>query len=69
MNIRSTLAKADLFIFISVLAKEEGSDEDMAEMIASEIETVSNELKELEEKLKVSFSKFWLAFKFNCSRL
>ncbi|KAM7501271.1 hypothetical protein LguiB_000175 [Lonicera macranthoides] len=36
-----------------VLAKEEGSDEDMAEMIAFEIETVSNELKELEEKLKL----------------
>ncbi|KAK6940932.1 Peptide chain release factor class I [Dillenia turbinata] len=35
------------------LAKEEGVDEDMAEMIAFEIETLSNQLKELEEKLKV----------------
>ncbi|KAJ4727617.1 Peptide chain release factor 1 [Melia azedarach] len=35
------------------LAKEDGNDEDMAEMIAYEIESLSNELKELEEKLKV----------------
>ncbi|CAK9175948.1 unnamed protein product [Ilex paraguariensis] len=35
------------------LAKEEGVDEDMAEMIASEIESLSSELKGLEEKLKV----------------
>ncbi|XP_042517350.1 peptide chain release factor APG3, chloroplastic isoform X2 [Macadamia integrifolia] len=35
------------------LSKEGGSDEDMAEMIAYEIETLSNQLKELEEKLKV----------------
>ncbi|XAR58466.1 hypothetical protein NMG60_11013868 [Bertholletia excelsa] len=35
------------------LAKEEGVDEGMAEMIASEIETLSNQIKELEEKLKV----------------
>ncbi|XP_044494821.1 peptide chain release factor APG3, chloroplastic [Mangifera indica] len=35
------------------LAKEDGNDEDMAEMIAFEINSLSNELKELEEKLKV----------------
>lgn len=35
------------------LAKEDGSDEDMAEMIAYEIEILSNQLKEHEEKLKV----------------
>ncbi|XP_052196566.1 peptide chain release factor APG3, chloroplastic isoform X1 [Diospyros lotus] len=35
------------------LAKEEGGDDDMAEMIASEIETLSSQLQELEEKLKV----------------
>ncbi|CAL5426050.1 unnamed protein product [Camellia sinensis] len=34
------------------LAKEAVGDVDMAEMIASEIETLSNQLKELEEKLK-----------------
>lgn len=36
------------------LAKENGNDEEMAEMIASEIKSLSNELIELEEKLKVS---------------
>ncbi|KAI4384098.1 hypothetical protein MLD38_009865 [Melastoma candidum] len=35
------------------LAKEEGDDQDMAEMIASEIESLKNELQELEKKLKV----------------
>lgn len=35
------------------LAKENGNDEEMAEMIASEIKSLSNELIELEEKLKV----------------
>ncbi|PIA44525.1 hypothetical protein AQUCO_01700250v1 [Aquilegia coerulea] len=35
------------------LAKEDVSDEDMAEMIASEVESLSNQLKELEEKLKL----------------
>ncbi|KAJ0113647.1 hypothetical protein Patl1_01066 [Pistacia atlantica] len=35
------------------LAKEDGNDEDMAEMIAFEINSLSNELKELGEKLKV----------------
>lgn len=38
---------------ISALAKENGTDEDMAEMITYEIESLSNQLKELEEKLKV----------------
>ncbi|KAJ6319800.1 hypothetical protein OIU78_015250 [Salix suchowensis] len=32
------------------LAKEDGNDEDMAEMIAYEIESLSSELKQLEEK-------------------
>eukprot|EP00268_Persea_americana_P055424 TRINITY_DN6442_c0_g1_i1.p1 TRINITY_DN6442_c0_g1~~TRINITY_DN6442_c0_g1_i1.p1 ORF type:complete len:432 (-),score=91.75 TRINITY_DN6442_c0_g1_i1:321-1427(-) len=35
------------------LAKEDNSDQDMIEMIASEVATLSNQLKELEEKLKV----------------
>uniref|UniRef100_A0A7N2N3Q5 Prokaryotic-type class I peptide chain release factors domain-containing protein n=1 Tax=Quercus lobata TaxID=97700 RepID=A0A7N2N3Q5_QUELO len=35
------------------LAKENGTDEDMAEMITYEIKSLSNQLKELEEKLKV----------------
>ncbi|KAJ6848636.1 peptide chain release factor APG3, chloroplastic isoform X1 [Iris pallida] len=35
------------------LAKEDESDHDMVEMIASEMENLSNQLKELEEKLKV----------------
>ncbi|CAK7348253.1 unnamed protein product [Dovyalis caffra] len=34
------------------IAKDDGNDEDMAEMIAYEIESLSKELKELEEKLK-----------------
>lgn len=38
---------------MSALAKEDGSDEDMAEMIAYEVDSLSNQLKELEEKLKV----------------
>ncbi|XP_021775463.1 peptide chain release factor APG3, chloroplastic-like [Chenopodium quinoa] len=35
------------------LAKEEGMDEDMEQMIASEVETLNNELKELEESIKM----------------
>ncbi|KAG9443733.1 hypothetical protein H6P81_015073 [Aristolochia fimbriata] len=35
------------------LGKENDADPDMAEMIALEVETLSNQLKELEEKLKV----------------
>ncbi|KAH1107176.1 hypothetical protein J1N35_010944 [Gossypium stocksii] len=35
------------------LSEEEGTDVDMAEMIASEISSLSGQLKELEEKLKV----------------
>ncbi|KAJ6796242.1 peptide chain release factor APG3, chloroplastic isoform X1 [Iris pallida] len=35
------------------LAKEDESDPDMVEMIASEMETLSHQLKELEEKMKV----------------
>lgn len=35
------------------LAKEDGTDPEMQEMIAYEIETLSKQLKEFEEKLKV----------------
>ncbi|KAG8389441.1 hypothetical protein BUALT_Bualt02G0229800 [Buddleja alternifolia] len=35
------------------LAKEAGNDEDMVEMIASEIESLTNQMKELEESLKL----------------
>ncbi|XP_027148658.1 peptide chain release factor APG3, chloroplastic-like [Coffea eugenioides] len=35
------------------LAKEEGADKDMAEMISSEIETLTTQIKDLEERLKV----------------
>lgn len=35
------------------LSKEDGMDEDMAEMIASEIETLNDKLKEIEAKLKL----------------
>lgn len=36
-----------------VLAREEGIDEEMTEMIASEIQTLTSQVEELEEKLKV----------------
>lgn len=35
------------------LAKEDGNDEDMVEMIYSEIDSLSRQLTELEDKLKV----------------
>ena len=35
------------------LSKESGNDEDMVEMIALEISSLSSELKDIEEKLKV----------------
>ncbi|KAG9143799.1 hypothetical protein Leryth_011476 [Lithospermum erythrorhizon] len=35
------------------LSKEDNTDEDMAEMIASEIETLNNQMKEIEVKLKL----------------
>lgn len=38
---------------MSALAKEDGIDADMAEMIAYEIGTLTNQLKELEENIKV----------------
>lgn len=40
-------------IIVSALAKESGNDEDMAEMIALEISSLSSQLKDIEEKLKV----------------
>ncbi|KAJ0976202.1 hypothetical protein J5N97_018167 [Dioscorea zingiberensis] len=39
------------------LAKENGGDPEMGEMIAYEIETLSKQMKELEEKLKVVFEE------------
>lgn len=48
-------------ITASALAKDEGDDEDMAEMIAYEINSLSDKIKVLEEKLKV-FSLFRRAF-------
>ena len=38
---------------MSALAKDDGNDEDMAEMIGDEIESLSRQLAELEEQLKV----------------
>ena len=38
------------------LQKENGDDPDMAEMIASELESLSNELAELEERLTVGMA-------------
>ncbi|KAK9084161.1 hypothetical protein Scep_030632 [Stephania cephalantha] len=38
------------------LAKDSGGDEDMAEMIASEISALTNQLEKLEDKLKLSFA-------------
>lgn len=35
------------------LAKEAGTDEDMAEMVASEIQSLTEQIKELEEKFKL----------------
>jgi protein subunit release factor A len=39
---------------IIALEKENEDDPDMSEMIASELEVLSNQLAELEEKLKVN---------------
>lgn len=41
---------------IPALADEEG-DDDMAEMIKLEVESLANQIKELEEQLKVLFLK------------
>lgn len=38
---------------MSALSKESGNDEDMVEMIALEISSLSSQLKDIEEKLKV----------------
>lgn len=37
----------------TALEKDDSNDPDMAEMIAYELDTLSNQLKELEDKLKV----------------
>lgn len=47
-------------ITMSALAKEEGNDEDMAEMIAYEVNSLSSQLKELEKKLKVILRLYFL---------
>jgi peptide chain release factor 1 len=39
---------------MTALEKENKDDPDMGEMIASELEALSNQLAELEEKLKVN---------------
>lgn len=36
-----------------VLAREEGIDEEMTEMIGSEIKTLTSQIEELQERLKV----------------
>lgn len=46
----------------SALEKEDGNDEDMAEIIAYEIESLSSEIKELEEKLKVFLHERFMPF-------
>lgn len=46
--------------FLLALAKEEVSDADMAEMIHSEIENLSTQMKELEENIKVPLLFFTL---------
>lgn len=53
MRILFIRSSHNLDFFLSALAKDSGHDEDMAEMIAYEIETLSSQLKELEEKFKV----------------
>lgn len=42
-------------INVSALANEDGNDEEMAAMISFEIESLTNQIKELEEKLKVHY--------------
>lgn len=42
-----------VIIIALALANDEGEDEDMSEMIAFELNSLTSELKELEEKLKV----------------
>lgn len=49
-------------VVMLALAKEDGNDEDMAEMIDNEINSLSSQLKELGEKLKV-LSGFLSSFK------
>lgn len=45
--------RSSFFLYAAALSKEDGNDEDMAEMIAFEIDSLSKELKDLEENLKV----------------
>ena len=42
---------------VSALAKDSEIEEDMAEMVASEIQSLSTEMKEIEEQLKVFFTR------------
>lgn len=43
------------FVVVSALAKDDGIDEDMAEMINFEIGSLSSQIQELEAKLMVLF--------------
>ena len=47
---------------MSALAKDDGIDEDMAEMINFEIGSLSSQIQELEEKLMVHFTRKIYAF-------
>lgn len=53
-------AESNYLFFLSVLSKDADVDEEMAEMIASEIESLSEQLKVFEEKLKVQLCEFKL---------
>lgn len=48
------------------LTKDAGNDEDMAEMISFEIESLSKQLSELEDKLKVCFYSFHCFMNWEC---
>lgn len=52
-NIVFKMLEHVILFFSAELLKENSSDEDMTEMIAYEVKDLSNQLKELEEKLKV----------------
>lgn len=47
----------DSLTLSAALAKEAGNDDDMAEMIDFEIESLTKQIKEIEERLKVFESR------------
>lgn len=51
------------------LTKDDGNDADMAEMISYEIDSLSKQLSELEDKLKVCFNFIHLLFIFGYCKL